>query len=575
MNGENTYTKGSTMKICCKIFLAICLIANSALAQVSVLKPAFGTHGMVSSSDSLATAVGVKIMKEGGNAVDAAVAVGFALAVTYPQAGNLGGGGYYLIHLANGKNYAIDARETAPAATTRNMYLNSAGNVIPEKSLIGGLSVGVPGNVDGMLLAQKKFGKLPLKKVMEPAIEIAEKGFRVNYILAGAFNHAFKEFKGFPATMEYFSKDGEMYKQGDLIIQKDLAEVLIKIAKEGRDGFYKGEIPKLIAKEDQATGGVITAKDVENYHAVIREPIMDTYHGYEVMSMPPSSSGGVCLAEILNILENFNIRKYGYGASQTLHYEIEAMRHAFADRDKYLGDIDFVSVPMKKLLSKEYAATIASQIDSFYATPSKDIYPDLIHPHHEGTHTTHYSVIDKDGNAVSATTTLNSFFGSMVVADGAGFFLNNEMDDFSSKPGTPNQFGAIGAEANSIQAGKRMLSSMTPTIVLKDGKPYLVLGSPGGTTIINAVLEVLLNVIDFDMPLAQAVMAGRIHHQWVPDEVFYEKSALVYDVQQSLIARGYKLVPRDQIGEVQAILVTPSGYEGVADPRGAGTAEGY
>ena len=563
------------MQILRNILLAVFLIAASASAQVSILKPALGKHGMVASSDSIATAVGVKIMEEGGNAIDAAVAVGFALAVTYPQAGNLGGGGYYLIHLSNGKNYAIDARETAPGAATRNMYLDSAGNVIPEKSLIGGLSVGVPGNVDGMLLAQKKFGRLPLKKVIEPAIKIAEEGFRVNYRLAGAFDHAFKEFKRFPATMKYFSKHGEVYKQGDLIIQRDLARVLIKIATEGRDGFYKGEIPKLIAKEDQSTGGIITAKDIEDYHAVIREPIVDTYHGYEVIGMPPSSSGGVCLAEILNILENFNIRKYGYGASQTLHYEIEAMRHAFADRDKYLGDIDFVSVPMKKLLSKEYAATIASKIDSFYATPSKDIYPDLIHPHHEGTHTTHYSVVDEDGNAVSVTTTLNSYFGSMVVVDGAGFFLNNEMDDFSSKPGTPNQFGAIGAEANSIQAGKRMLSSMTPTIVLKDGKPYLILGSPGGTTIINAVLEVLLNVIDFDMPLAQAVMAGRIHHQWVPDKIFYEKSALVYDVQQSLIARGYKLVPRDQIGEVQAILVTPGGYEGVADPRGAGTAEGY
>ncbi len=299
------------------------------------------------------------------------------------------------------------------------------------------------------------------------------------------------------------------------------------------------------------------------------------YHGYDVLSMPPSSSGGVCVAEILNILEHFNLTKYGFGASQSLHYELEAMRRAFADRDKYLGDVDFVSVPIKRLLSKSYADTLASKIDPFNATPSSDIYPDLIHPPKEGIHTTHYSVVDKEGNAVSVTTTLNSYFGSMVVVDGAGFFLNNEMDDFSAKPGTTNQFGAIGAEANSIQAGKRMLSSMTPTIVLKDGKPFLVLGSPGGTSIINAVVDVLLNVIDYHMPLAEAEMAGRVHMQWVPDKVFYEPGALVYDVKLSLMSRGYSLEQVPYIGEVQAILVTPKGYQGVADPRGAGDAEGY
>jgi gamma-glutamyltranspeptidase / glutathione hydrolase len=558
-----------------RTIVLLIFVSSPAFAQLSVLKPAFGTHGMVSTSDSIATAVGVKILKEGGNAIDAAVAVGFVLAVTYPQAGNLGGGGYYMIHLRDGKNYAIDARETAPAAGRENMYLDSAGNVDNEKELVGGLSVGVPGNVDGMVLAEKRFGNLKLKKVMQPAIELAEKGFRVNEKLKFNFESAFKLFKKFNSTMKYFSKNDTTFQEGDLIVQKDLAKVLIKIARQGREGFYRGEIPQLIAQEDQATGGVITAKDVEDYHAVIREPIGVTFHGYEVLSMPPSSSGGVCVAEILNILEHFNLTKYGFGASQSLHYELEAMRRAFADRDKYLGDVDFVSVPLKRLLSKSYADTLASEIDPFSATPSIDIYPDLIHPLKEGIHTTHYSVIDQEGNAVSVTTTLNSYFGSMVVVDGAGFFLNNEMDDFSAKPGTPNQFGAIGAEANSIQPGKRMLSSMTPTIVLKNGKPFLVLGSPGGTAIISAVVDVLLNVIDYHMPLAEAEMAGRVHMQWVPDKVFYEPGALVYDVKQSLISRGYILEENPQIGEVQAILVTPKGYEGVADPRGAGDAEGY
>lgn len=563
------------MRTSCRIVLSLVIIVGTGFSQVSMLKPAFGTSGMVSSSDSTATAIGVEILKEGGNAIDAAEAVGFVLSVTYPQAGNLGGGGYYIIHLSDGSNYAIDARETAPAAASRGMYLDSAGNVIPGKSLIGGLSAGVPGNVDGLLMAEKKFGKLSLEQVMAPAIEIAENGFRVNHGLAEALRDALKHMREFPSTMKYFSHNGETYKEGDILVQRDLAGILINIAKRGRDGFYKGEIPELIAMEDRATGGIITEKDVEDYHAVATQPIIVTYHGYQVMGMPPSSSGGVCLAEILNILEQFDVRKYGYGASQTAHYEIEAMRQTFADRDKFLGDTSFVSVPMEKLLSKEYAAKVAAHIDSFFATPSRDIYPEFIHPPHEGVHTTHYSVIDKDGNAVSVTTTLNSYFGSMVVVDGAGFFLNNEMDDFSSKPGVPNQFGAIGADANSIEPGKRMLSSMAPTIVLKDGRPFLVLGSPGGTTIINSVLEVLLDVIDFNMPLAEAEMAGRIHHQWVPDEVFYEKEALVYDVEQSLIARGYRLVPRDHIGEVQAILATPNGYEGVADPRGDGTAEGY
>ena len=558
-----------------RVILALLLSVSTSYSQISVLKPAFGRHGMVSSADSIATAVGIEMMKEGGNAIDAAVAMGFVLAVTYPQAGNLGGGGYYMIHLSNGENYAIDARETAPSHATRDMFLDSSGNVDNHKELIGGLSVGVPGNVDGLILAETKFGKLPLAKVMQPAIELAKNGFRVSYALADVLRRDEGRLSLYPTTMRYFSRDGRMYTAGEILVQKDLAAVLENIAKKGRNGFYEGKIPEMIAREDQETGGIITTKDVENYHAELKRPISVDYRGYDVLSMPPSSSGGICLAEELNILSNFDLSQYGYGASESLHYEIEAMRRAFADRDKYLGDVDYVSVPTGRLLSKAYADSLAKEIDPFSATPSIEIYPDLIHPPHEGTHTTHYSVIDGAGNAVSVTTTLNSYFGSFVVVNGAGFFLNNEMDDFSAKPGTPNQFGAIGGNANSIGPNKRMLSSMTPTIVLRDGKPFLILGSPGGTTIINAVLQVILNVIDYHMPIARAVEAGRIQMQWVPDIVYYEPDALVYDVKQSLISRGYHLEPREYIGEVETILVTPYGYEGVADPRGPGDSEGY
>ncbi len=547
----------------------------TCFSQISVLKPAVARNGMVSSADSIASAVGIQMMKAGGNAIDAAVAMGFVLAVTYPQAGNLGGGGYYIIHLNDGRNYAIDARETAPSHASRDMFLDSSGNVNNTEELIGGLSVGVPGNVDGLLIAEKRFGKLPLKEVMRPAIALAAKGFRIGAALADEFKVKEKELSRFPSTMKYFLHNGEIYRAGELFVQKDLARVLTRISKEGRNGFYTGTVPQLIAKEDRATGGIISARDVEEYHAQVKSPISVNYRGYDVISMPPSSSGGVCLAEELNILNNFDLERYGYGASQSLHYELEAMRRAFADRDEYLGDVNYVYVPLERLLSKEYARSVALRIDPFSATPSIDIYPHLIHPPHEGTHTTHYSVVDGAGNAVSVTTTLNSYFGSMVAVNGAGFLLNNEMDDFSAKPGTPNQFGAIGASANSIQPGKRMLSSMAPTIVLKGGRPFLILGSPGGTTIINSVLQVILNVIDYHMPLARAVMAPRVQMQWVPDVVEYENGALVYDVMENLRSRGYRLRPREYIGEVEAILVTPMGFEGVADPRGPGDAEGY
>jgi len=539
-------------------------------------KPVKAFNGMVVSSDSLATKVGVEILKRGGNAVDAAVAVGFALAVTYPQAGNIGGGGFMVIKMANGETVTIDYREKAPIKAHEDMFLDESGNFVPEKSQIGHLSVGVPGSVAGLLLALEKYGTMSRKEVLNPAIELAEKGFIVNEGLARAFKNAFEHFKKFPSTMKYFSKNGEPYKEGDLLIQKDLAKVLKLIRDRGRDGFYKGKVADLIVAEMKRGGGIITHEDLEKYQPVIRKPVIGNYRGYEIISMGPPSSGGVCLIELLNILENFDLKKYGHNSSYTIHYLVEAMKRVYADRAEYLGDPDFVEIPLDKLLSKEYAKEIASQIDTFFATPSSKIVRS-VSPPQDGIHTTHYSVVDKWGNVVSVTTTINSYFGSMVVVDGAGFFLNNEMDDFSAKPGVPNQFGLLGNKANSIQPSKRMLSSMTPTIVLKNGKPFLVLGSPGGSTIITSVLQVILNIIDFEMNIQEAVDAPSVHHQWYPDEVYYEKRGLPLDVIENLKKRGHKLVERHGFqGEVQAILIDENGIKyGAADPRGYGFAMGY
>ncbi len=553
------------------LLLFIITMLNSASK-----KPVKAFNGMVVSSDSLATKVGIEILKKGGNAVDAAVAVGFALAVTYPQAGNIGGGGFMVIRMANGETITIDYREKAPLKAHEDMFLDEEGNFNPEKSQIGYLSVGVPGSVAGLLLALEKYGTMSRKEVLNPAIKLAEKGFIVNEGLANAFKNAFEHFKKFPSTMKYFSKNGEPYKEGDRLIQKDLARVLKLIRDKGRDGFYKGKVADLIVAEMKRGGGIITHEDLENYQPVIRKPVVGTYRGYEIISMGPPSSGGVCLIELLNILENFDLKKYGFGSSYTIHYLVEAMKRVYADRAEYLGDPDFVEIPLEKLLSKEYARTIADEIDTFFATPSSKIARS-VSPTKEGSHTTHYSVVDKWGNVVSVTTTINSYFGSMVAVDGAGFFLNNEMDDFSAKPGTPNQFGLLGNKANSIQPGKRMLSSMTPTIVLKNGKPFLVLGSPGGSTIITSVLQVILNVIDFGMNIQEAIDAPRIHHQWYPDVLYYEKRGLPLDVIENLKKRGHKLEERRGFqGEVQAILIDENGFKyGAADPRGYGLAMGY
>jgi gamma-glutamyltranspeptidase/glutathione hydrolase len=552
------------------------LILLFGFSESASRRPVKALNGMVVSSDSLATQVGVEILKKGGNAVDAAVAVGFALAVTYPQAGNIGGGGFMVIRMANGETVTIDSREKAPMKASENMFLDENGNFVPEKSQVGHLSVGVPGSVAGLLLALEKYGTMSRREVLEPAIELAEKGFIVNEGLANAFKNAFEHFKKFPSTMRYFSKNGQPYSAGDRLVQKDLAKVLKLIRDKGRDGFYKGKVADLIVEEMKRGGGLITYEDLENYQPVLRKPVVGNYRGYEIISMGPPSSGGVCLIELLNILENFDLKKYGFGSSYTIHYLVEAMKRVYADRAEYLGDPDFVQIPLDKLLSKEYAKELASEIDTFYATPSSRIIRS-VSPTSEGVHTTHYSVVDRWGNVVAVTTTINSYFGSMVVVDGAGFFLNNEMDDFSAKPGAPNQFGLLGSKANSIQPGKRMLSSMTPTIVLKNGKPFLVLGSPGGSTIITSVLQVILNVVDFGMNIQEVVDSPRIHHQWYPDQIFFERRGLPRDVIENLERRGHKLVERvGYQGEVQAILIDENGVKyGAVDPRGYGLAMGY
>jgi gamma-glutamyltranspeptidase/glutathione hydrolase len=561
-------------RLTCFVFALLILLFG--FSESASRRPVKALNGMVVSSDSLATQVGVEILKKGGNAVDAAVAVGFALAVTYPQAGNIGGGGFMVIRMANGETVTIDFREKAPMKASENMFLDENGNFVPEKSQVGHLSVGVPGSVAGLLLALEKYGTMSRREVLEPAIELAEKGFIVNEGLANAFKNAFEHFKKFPSTMRYFSKNGQPYSAGDRLIQKDLAKVLKLIRDKGRDGFYKGKVADLIVEEMKRGGGLITYEDLENYQPVLRKPVVGNYRGYEIISMGPPSSGGVCLIELLNILENFDLKKYGFGSSYTIHYLVEAMKRVYADRAEYLGDPDFVQIPLDKLLSKEYAKELASEIDTFYATPSSRIIRS-VSPTSEGVHTTHYSVVDRWGNVVAVTTTINSYFGSMVAVDGAGFFLNNEMDDFSAKPGAPNQFGLLGSKANSIQPGKRMLSSMTPTIVLKNGKPFLVLGSPGGSTIITSVLQVILNVVDFGMNIQEAVDSPRIHHQWYPDQIFFERRGLPRDVIENLERRGHKLVERAGYqGEVQAILIDENGVKyGAVDPRGYGLAMGY
>lgn len=564
------------------IIVLIFISINNVVLLAQYPLTARAKNGMVVSANQLASEVGIQILKKGGNAIDAAVATGFALAVTYPFAGNIGGGGFMVIQFENGKNTAIDFREKAPLTAHRDMYLDEKGNYIPSLSQEGATSVAVPGSVAGLIYALEKYGTKSLSEVIQPAIELAKKGWKLDYRTAQSFNANKKEFEKYSSSKKIFVKD-KPWKEGDLFVQKDLAKTLEVIKKNGKSGFYKGKVADLLINQINSLGGKISQKDLDLYNVVEKEPVKGTYKGYEILSMPPSSSGGIALIEILNILENFKIDKDEWGSSEYIHKLVEAMKYAYADRAEYLGDDKFYNVPQKILTSKEYAKIISEKIKQNFgkAVPSNEIDRSILKNFKESNETTHYSVIDKYGNAVSVTTTINSAYGSKIVVEDAGFLLNNEMDDFSAKPGEANQFGLVGNEANSIQPQKRPLSSMTPTIVLKNGKPYIVIGSPGGSRIITTVLQVILNCLEFDMNIADAINSPRIHHQWLPDKIYIEQFALSNDVMKRLMEMGYQFEDANNkftiLGLAEGILVDQNKniFNGAADKRGAGAAIGY
>lgn len=524
-------------------------------------------NGLAVSTHELADAIGQRVLDSGGNAIDAAVAVGYALSVVHPAAGNIGGGGFALIHLANGQNIALDFREVAPKKATRDMYLDKNGEVVEDLSVVGYLAAGVPGTVKGMSAMLDKYGTRKLKDLIAPSIELAEKGFAITERQAQTMLEARSNLAKFASSKKYFLKpDGTPYKQGEKLVQKDLAKTLRLIAQKGADAFYKGEIAAMIEADMKKNGGIITKDDLASYEVVWRKPVEGTYRGYKILSMSPPSSGGTHIIQILNTIENTNIAQYGYQSSQAIHIIAEAMRQAYADRSEYMGDPAFVKIPLDKLLSKEYAKEIYAKITP-NATPSSQVKPGL-GPIHEGNNTTHYSVADKWGNAVSVTYTINGSFGAYAAVDGAGFLLNNEMDDFSIKPGVPNQYGLVGGDANAIAPGKRPLSSMSPTIVLdKSGKLYMVVGSPGGARIITTVLQVIINVIDYKMDIARAVESSRFHMQWLPDELRLEAFGLGQDTKDSLTKMGYKLVELPDMGDVNAILMNEGKMQAAHDPR--------
>jgi gamma-glutamyltranspeptidase/glutathione hydrolase len=538
---------------------AILALAFSWLVRpvlAASLPPVESSQGMVVSAQRLASEVGVDILKQGGNAVDAAVAVGYALAVTHPCCGNIGGGGFMLIHLANGKDTVIDFRETAPLAALPDMYLDKAGKVIPDASSEGYKAVGVPGTVIGLETALTRYGTMTRHQVMAPAITLAEQGFVLAdpdaQILAGGA----KDFAKQPNAAAIFLNKGKPYAAGDRFTQPQLAATLKQIATGGPDVFYNGPIAQTIVSASQANGGILSLDDFKLYQAVEREPLRCHYRGYDIAAIPPPSSGGVTLCEILGILEDYPLATLGYHSAASLHLMVEAMRHAFVDRNSTLADPAFVKSPIARLLSADYIAEIRAAIDPDKATPSSSLTTNTS-PHKEGSETTHYSVIDAKGNAVGVTFTINNYFGAKVIAGDTGFFLNDEMDDFTSKPGTANGFGLVQGEANKIEPRKRPLSSMSPVLVSKDGKPYLLLGSPGGSRIITALVETIVNVIDYGMDIQSAVDAPRFHHQWLPDTIYLEPFALSADTQEQLKNEGYSFKIQRPWAAVEAIVIGP------------------
>ena len=540
---------------------------NGFLSPQDRIHPVIGTRGMVSSQEARATGVGIDILQQGGNAVDAAVAVGFALAVTLPRAGNLGGGGFMLLHLAeSGKTVAIDYRETAPKSATRDMFLKPDGSVDRDRVRFSHKSVGVPGTVAGLTLALRRYGTMPLEKVMAPAIRFAAEGILVSRDMARQLKRRAKRLARLPETKRvFFAKDGEPLEAGTRLLQGDLAQSLRAIAKTGAAAFYTGEVGRRLVAEMEAHKGMMTAQDLADYRAVIREPVHGRYRDYDIYAMPPPSSGGIHLVQILNILEGYDLRAFGPNSAAAVHRMAEAMKRAYADRSEHIGDPAFWTVPVKGLMSKRYAAALRHGIDGRRATPSRDIRPGKPQGY-ESNETTHFTVMDRFGNAVSNTYTLNFSYGSGIVAKGTGILLNNEMADFAAKPGVPGAYGLIGGAANAVDGGKRPLSSMSPTIILRDGKPFLATGSPGGSRIITTVLQLVVNVLDHRMNIAAATHASRFHHQWQPDRLHIEEG-FSQDTVRLLEEMGHRIKVVRPMGSLQSVMRTKEGFFGASDPR--------
>lgn len=558
----------------CAVTFSLQLLAPVAKAQEpiyspnDIFHPVIATQGIVATQETLATEAGLEVLQRGGNAVDAAVTIGFTLAVTLPRAGNLGGGGFMLVHLAeSNETIAIDYREKAPLAADRDLFLDENGEVDTDKSRFSYLAVGVPGTVAGLAMALEKYGTISLAEALQPAIELAEEGFVVTEDLYQSLRFAQSYGRFSPETQAIFFKaDGSLYQPGEILVQKDLARSLRLIAREGTSAFYEGEIATQIVTAMEANEGLITRADLASYEPVIREPVQGTYRGYDIYAMSPPSSGGVHLLQMLNLLEYFPLQEWGHNTARSIHVMTETMKLAYADRSQYLGDPDFVPVPVTELISKDYSEQLLEKINLEQATPSSEIAPGNLDRIRESNETTHYSIIDKEGNAVSNTYTLNFSYGTGITVPGTGILLNNEMDDFSAKPGVPNAYGLIGGEFNAIEPEKRMLSSMTPTIVLKDGEPFLVTGSPGGSRIITTVLQMILNVIDHQMNIAEATNAVRVHHQWLPDQLRVE-DGLNGDTIELLIQRGHQVEVRGTMGSLQSVMSKDGQLYGASDPR--------
>ena len=529
--------------------------------------PVVDTEGMVASQNAIASAVGAEILADGGNAIDAAVGVGFALSVVLPRAGNIGGGGFMLAYLAEQDEViTIDYREAAPIRAHRDMFLDEAGEVDNELARFSHLSSGVPGTVAGLHAAHQRYGKLPWKRLVEPAIALARDGIVVHHDLANLLAARRERLSRFPAARRYFYKeDGVPYAAGERLRQQDLANSLQAIADEGPEAFYQGDIARLIIAEMEAHGGLVDAESLAAYEPVFRDPLRGEYRGYEIVAMPPSSSGGVHIIQMLNVLEQFPVAEMGPGSADNVHLLAEVMKLAYADRSQHLGDMAFYDVPIDWLTSGGYARQLAASIDMRRARPASEISPGTV-ARAESPDTTHFSIMDDDGNAVANTYTLNFSYGSHIAVTGAGFLLNNEMDDFSAKVGVPNAFGLLGAEANAIEAGKRPLSSMTPTMVFSDGKPWLVTGSPGGSRIITSVLQMIVNVIDHGMNIADAQAVPRIHHQWLPDQLQLE-SGFSIDTVRALERRGHEIVDAQAMGSLQSVIRRDGLFRGASDPR--------